>query len=119
VSVGASPSVLWPPNHKLQPITLGISASDNCGAQPTVSCSAVSNEPSNGTGDGNTNADIVWQSGQLLLRAERKGNATDRVYTITCTARDASGNASTASTTVTVPARREVIGVRDWGLVKD
>ena len=45
----------------------------------------------------------MWQNGNLSLRAERAGTAGDRIYTITCTAKDASGNTSVAKTTVTVP----------------
>jgi hypothetical protein len=51
--------------------------------------------------------DIVWKNGQLFLRAERNGNKTDRIYTIACTATDASGNSVTGSTTVTVPRDRD------------
>jgi hypothetical protein len=54
--------------------------------------------------DGKTTGDIqVDQSGNVYLRAERSGTGSGRVYTITYTATDASGNSTTASATVTVP----------------
>jgi hypothetical protein len=48
-----------------------------------------------------------WQVGpgplELSLRAERSGGGTGRVYTIEVTCRDASGNTSQATGTVSVP----------------
>lgn len=103
LTVTASPSVLWPANHKLIPIQVNTIASDSCDASPVLSCAVTSNEPVNSTGDGNTTGDIVWSKGQLFLRAERKGNAADRVYTIACTATDSSRNTTAATATVIVP----------------
>ena len=104
-AVLASPSVLWPPNHKMAPVTVTASASDLCSAAPVCKITAVSsNEPINGTGDGDTALD--WQiTGNLTanLRAERSGSGSGRVYTITVACTDASGNSSAKTTTVTVP----------------
>ena len=66
--------------------------------------SAISNEPDNGLGDGDTAGDIVLTGPMTLnLRAERSGSGTGRIYTITVEARDAAGNASTKTVTVSVP----------------
>ena len=106
----ASPSVLSPANHKMVPVVVTASASDQCGG--SVSCrivSVTSNEPENGSGDGNTNHD--WEiTGDLTLnvRAERAGSGTGRVYTITVACTDSSGNQSTSSLTVTVPRSHSV-----------
>ena len=55
-------------------------------------------------GDGNTINDIqVDASGNISLRAERSGKGTGRIYTITYSATDCTGNSSTADVTVTVP----------------
>jgi hypothetical protein len=102
LSFAASPSQLWPPNHKLVAIALPVTTSDACDALPVVDCSATSNEPDNGLGDGDRADDIQWVDGGLLLRAERSGLGGGRVYTITCTATDGSGNVTTAQSTVTV-----------------
>ncbi len=61
--LSANPQTLWPPNHKMVPVTIAVSASDNY--DPAPSCkiiSVASNEPVNGTGDGNTAPDwvITW-----------------------------------------------------------
>jgi hypothetical protein len=94
ISVEASPAALWPPNHKMHEITLDTVASDNCGG-PAVSCTATSNEE--GEAD-----DIAWKNGKLYLRAERNGYGSGRVYTVSCTATDGSGNQAVSTTTVSV-----------------
>ena len=105
VSASASPNSLWPPNHNLVPINLSVVATDNCAVVSWKIIGVQSNEPVNGVGDGNTGTD--WQitgDHTLLLRAERAGTGTGRVYTITLRAQDAAGNLSAAKTvTVTVP----------------
>src|ERR1041384_4787576 len=93
---------LWPPNHQMVPITVNYTATDNC----PVNCvlTVTSNEPINGLGDGDTAPDwLVIDAHHLLLRSERSGKGSDRVYTITVTCTDASGNAVVRTVTVTVP----------------
>jgi hypothetical protein len=104
-SLSASPSTLWPPNHKFVPVTVAVTASDNCTQAPVCAISAVaSNEPVNGIGDGNTAPDwVVTGSNTLLVRAERAGPGSGRIYTVAVTCRDAAGNATTGTTTVFVP----------------
>jgi len=104
-TVTASPSVLWPPNHKMVPVTITAPVTDGVDPGPVTRIVAVSsNEPANGAGDGSTAED--WQvTGPLTLnlRAERSGKGSGRTYTVTVESRDASGNASRAEATVTVP----------------
>jgi HYR domain len=104
-SVTASPNSLWPPNHKMVPVTAAVSVTDVC--DPTPSCritSVSSNEPVNGLGDGNTSPDwVITGDFTVDLRAERAGPGTGRVYTIAVTCTDDSGNSSTKTTGVTVP----------------
>jgi hypothetical protein len=101
----ASPSVLWPPNHKMVPITLTVSASDNCDSNSICQIvSVISNEPENGLGDGDKAPD--WEiTGTLTvnLRAERSGKGDGRVYTIKVRCTDNAGNFSDQLITVTVP----------------
>lgn len=107
-SLVASPSSLWPANHKMVRVVITADVIDNVDPAPMTQITAVSsNQPVNGTGDGNTSPD--WEiTGPLTLnlRAERSGNGGDRVYTITVEGRDHSGNASTRTVTVTVPHNR-------------
>ncbi len=104
-SITASPNVLWPPNHKMVPVTVNVSVSDKCNAMPICKITSISsNEPEDGLGDGNTAPD--WEvTGDLTvnLRAECSGTGSGRVYTITTTCIDASGNISTGTVSVAVP----------------
>ena len=104
-----APATLWPPNHKLRTVTVSVTASDICDASPVIRLvSIVSNEPDDGLGDGDTSQDV---QGALLgtddrefqLRAERSGKGSGRIYTITYSATDASGNVTLRETNVSVP----------------
>ncbi|MBL7768320.1 MAG: family 10 glycosylhydrolase [Flavipsychrobacter sp.] len=96
-------TILKVPNHKMNEVAVNYTVSDNCGPV-TVSLAVNSNEPVNGTGDGNTSPDWEILNNNLVkLRAERSGTGSGRIYTITVTATDAAGNESTASTEVRVP----------------
>ncbi len=111
-SVAADPSTLWPPNHKLVPISIAAVATDVCDAAPKCQIvSVTANEPVQGPGSGNTNPDwIITDPGPkaspaalgIQLRAERSGLGTGRVYTINVACSDASGNTTPGLTTVTV-----------------
>ena len=104
-TISASPDVIWPPNHKMVPVTLSVVASDNCDTNPTYQIISISsNEPENGLGDGDTAPD--WEiTGDLTanLRAERSGKGSGRMYTITVRCTDSTGNSTDRQVTVTVP----------------
>lgn len=103
-SLTPSTATLWPPNHKLVPIALTASATDAVGVTSLKIISVTSNEPDNGLGDGDTANDIAITGDLTLnLRAERSGKGNGRIYTITVEAKDAAGNASTKTVTVSVP----------------
>jgi uncharacterized repeat protein (TIGR01451 family) len=97
--------VLWPPNHKLENVTVNYQVTDNCPLPPnSCTLSVTSNEPINGTGDGNTSPDwIILDAHHVQLRAERAGNGNGRIYTITITCIDSGGNSSSRSVSVNVP----------------
>lgn len=102
--LAADPAFLWPPNHTMRNVTVNYTPSDNCGGQVTCQVTQVtSNEPVNGTGDGDTAPDWTIVDGHhVQLRAERAGGGSGRVYTITVRCTDASGNPATSTTTVQV-----------------
>ena len=96
--------VLWPPNHQMVPVALRYSVSDNCDASPKPVITISSNEPLDGTGDGDTSPDWeVIDVNHVLLRAERSGNGSGRIYTITLTVTDSAGSSSSSSVIVRVP----------------
>jgi uncharacterized protein len=101
--VSANPAVLWPPNHRLVPVTINYTTLDNCGPV-TCTLSVASNEPINSTDDGDTAPDwIIEDAHHVMLRAERSGIGTGRTYTITITCTDGAGNPSVKTVVVTVP----------------
>lgn len=105
INLSATPNLLWPPNHKYVNVTPLVSVSDACTEKTkVVLISVTSNEPDNGLGDGDTANDIVINpDGSILLRAERSGTGSGRLYTITYRATDIAGNETIASTAVSVP----------------
>ncbi|MEA2786325.1 MAG: hypothetical protein QOF71_2429, partial [Candidatus Eremiobacteraeota bacterium] len=100
-SCSADPDTLWPPNNKLVPVTISITVTDTgSGAGTSVLTSTTSNEP--GVDDIQSftigEADV---SG--LLRAQRDGSGTGRIYTLRFTVTDVAGNTSTCDAQVSVP----------------
>ncbi len=104
-----SPTTLWPPNHRLVPVQAVWQVSDVCDpAANAVLASVTSSEPDDAPGSGDTTGDIQdaalgTADSMVLLRAERSGGGPGRVYTLTYSARDASGNMTSALGVVTVP----------------
>jgi hypothetical protein len=96
-NLSASPNVFSPPNHKMVPVTISVTATDICDANSTSKIIAVtSNEP--GPGEYEITGNLT-----LNVQSERNGNGNGRVYTVTVQAVDASGNATAKNVTVTVP----------------
>lgn len=120
VSLTLSQEILWPPNHKLIPVTVQVNVADDQDPNPTVQLLNITiNEPcSEGndtlkskalqSADPNSCRDIAEAAfgtadTSFMLRAERFGYSDDgRIYTITYKVTDAAGNETLASTTVSV-----------------
>lgn len=117
-NVSASPNVLWPPNHTMRDVTISYDVEDNC-SEVTKELSISCNEPINDTGDGNTEPDVeVVDAHHVRLRAERQGHGQGRIYTITITATDECGNASTDQVVVIVPHnQRQTMVAQHHGLL--
>jgi hypothetical protein len=99
-SLTAVPAVLWPPNHQMVSIQLQAVVSDSCGNTTWRIVGVTSNEPSSGPTGPNW---VITGDHSLLLRADRAGAGTGRVYTIKVSAQDDAGNSSSKTVTVTVP----------------
>ncbi|MFK7691364.1 discoidin domain-containing protein [Paenibacillus sp. HJGM_3] len=104
---------LWPANHKMVTVHASVYASDALsGIASWQLTSIASNEPDNGTDDGDTTDDIqnaAFGTPDTVfdLRAERSGQGNGRVYTITYTATDLAGNTKQATVEVKVPLNRD------------
>src|SRR4029077_4115751 len=84
----ASPGLLWPPNHKLVSAGVqGVSDPEDRDVRITIT-GVPQDEALNGLGDGDTTPDAVLQGASVLLRAERSGLGTGRIYTVTFSATD-------------------------------
>ena len=124
--VRADPPYLWPPNHKMVPVTVSVMDDDACAAETVcVITNVTSNQPVRGRND-HTSPDWVVTEGLTVdLRAERlnqvpngnnghgngNGNSMDamagvqaREYELTVMCTDAAGNS--ASGEVIVPVNR-------------
>src|SRR6185503_6671182 len=100
--VSASSVMIAPPNHKMKDITVNYNAISACGSVKTA-LSVSSNEPINGTGDGDTSPDwVIVDDHHVKLRAERAATGSGRIYTITITATNLTGTSSTSTVEVRV-----------------
>lgn len=97
----ASPAALWPPNHTMRDVLVNYTVVDNCSS--TCTLSVTSNEPVNGTGDGDTAPDWeIVDAHHVRLRAERAAIGNGRTYTITVTCTDSAGNSTSKDVAVFV-----------------
>ena len=101
--LSADPASLWPKNHKMRDVTINYTATDGCAGVNCQITDITSNEPINGTADGDTAPD--WEfvdEHHVRLRAESAGGSIGRIYTITVTCTDAAGNSTTKTIEVHV-----------------
>lgn len=99
-SVTPSLERIFPPNHKMVPVTIAVVVTDNVDPSPVCAVTAVrSSEPSGAVPDWDFDPGTLT----VRLRASRAGQGDGRVYTIRVTCTDRSGNSSSESTTVLVP----------------
>jgi hypothetical protein len=103
VDVSTDRDVLGPPNHKYVDVSTTVDVVDADPDASVVLVGVTSNEADNGLGDGDTTNDIVIVDDTTFrLRAERSGQGSGRVYTITYEVTDACGNSTIASAEVRV-----------------
>jgi hypothetical protein len=96
ITAQMSACCMWPPNHELVDVG-SYQAVDVCdpNAGASVTASVTSDEPTasaNGSGGPKHCADAVVENQRISLRSERSGEGNGRVYSISLSAKDASGN---------------------------
>ncbi|HEX9365582.1 MAG TPA: hypothetical protein VF921_03085, partial [Vicinamibacterales bacterium] len=91
-SLTATPSVVWPPNGALVPVTVTVSASDDSGDAPSCALSSI-------TAAGAAAGDFAI-TGPFSASVRAVGG---RTYALRVTCSDAAGNSSSASVNVVVP----------------
>ena len=107
-SSSSNPACMWPPNHQMVRFTLGdnfrVVAHDVCDAAPQIQIvSVTSDQEDNARGSGNSSPDVTYGTGAFCVRSERSGQDQDgRVYTVTFSATDDSGNSTLGTAQIRV-----------------
>jgi hypothetical protein len=94
----ASPDVLWPPNHQMEPVRLAVRVADSCDPAPRCSITGVRSDDGGSPKDWKVTGPL-----SLSLRAERTGRGAGRTYSVSVRCGDASGNHTLGKVSVTVP----------------
>src|SRR3989338_3812425 len=103
LTVNLSPNTLWPPNDKPVSVTASITVRDDYDPSPEIKLESITASETLAAND-IQDAQLGTDDRRFSLVAKRAGTyQAGRIYTITYSATDASGNKATASATVTVP----------------
>jgi len=100
-AVVSTPQAIWPPDRKMKSVTLSTTSTDNC----IVHSCRITGVAIKAGEFANDNIGPDWEitgNNTVNLRAEIPKRGIKRIYTITVTCTDAAGNASSATTDVTV-----------------
>jgi len=111
LSVTLTPATIWPPDNKMVTVNATINVRDDYDPNPVIKLISITANGLVDQGDvklpGGKPVDlstIFTDIRQFQLKAEREGsNKAGRIYTVTYSAQDASGNAVLTTATVTVP----------------
>jgi hypothetical protein len=114
VTCAPTPSTLWPPNHQLVSVEIAVSVDDATSGPNGFALGDTS------TNTGDAASDIVGFDVGMpdvagFLRAERPGNATERLYRLTYTAEDVAGNTSDCEAAIAVPHDRSRVALAAAG----
>lgn len=110
-SLSAAPGSIWPANNKWVAVSISVSARDDVDASPACALTDVTGGPASDA--------IVTGPFGASVRAVKNADGSVRTYLFNVTCRDAAGNASGASVSVSVskdaPSKVYLHGHRSWG----
>ena len=101
VTCEATPSTLWPPDHRLVPVLVDVEIADATSGPGGFALTEVSTTKDAAAGDV-VGFELRAPDVEGLLRAERPG-AGERIYRLAYVGHDAAGNADECVATVVVP----------------
>lgn len=105
ITISLDKENIWPPDNQMIDIGFNYEISDNCDPNPRVFIKVTSDEPviSVGESDPASVPDArITADGRILVRAKRSENGDGRVYVITVSSTDASGNTAASGAAVKV-----------------
>jgi Bacterial Ig domain/Putative Ig domain len=104
-ALSLSATQLWPVNHQMVDIAVAYSVSDLGDPSPACTLGVISNEPVNGTGDGDAAPD--WEIVDAYHVRLRAGTGSGRVYAVTATCSDRFGNTPQSSSAMVVVPKNQ------------
>jgi probable HAF family extracellular repeat protein len=93
-AISATPSMIWPPYGNFVPVSVSVTATDDVDAAPACVLQSI-------TGAANTEF-IVTGLLSASVRADKNSDGSNRVYALHVSCADRAGNATAAVTTVTI-----------------
>ena len=101
--VQATPDAIWPPNSKMVPVAVTVSATDDVDATPQCSLASIS-----ANGGSASDAEVTGPF-TANVRSEKNSDGTVRVYTLHVKCADNAGNKSEGAATVVVGKDSEAV----------
>lgn len=94
LQIETNTTYIWPPNGKLREVQVTVEAIDELSETAAIVLSGITSNESV-TAEDIQEADYGVYDTRFLLRAAREGSGSGRIYTVTYTATDSAGNATT------------------------
>lgn len=106
-NISVRPSTLTSSDDKMEDVTINDEASHNCSAEIICSLTVSSKEQLNATEKADEPPDWrITDAHHVRLRAVRSSEPNKRIYTITISCKDVSGNSPSKTVTVSGPQKQ-------------
>ena len=112
LTCAATPSVVWPPNGEMVPVSIAVDVDDALSGAATFTLQSFSVDDPGAGPQAVTGFVVGTPSTKGFVQALRRGNGTARTYTFTYTAVDAAGLTGSCTAVVVVPHDVSVTGLQ-------